>query len=111
FDDKDDAVFAAQGFRVAIRGEDAGADAGASFFVDTSLAEVQALSAPRDLPGDYYRAASNYVLLLLGDPSVPPRLVDGGSNPAFDARRGVHLLAVPVVAPNDAGAGGDASPE
>jgi len=98
----DDAVFAAQGFRVAIRDRDAGPEAGASFYVDTSLAEVQTLSAPRDLPAPYYQAASNYVLLLLGDPAVPPR------TPSFDPRRGVHLLAVPVIAPSDADAGQEA---
>jgi hypothetical protein len=104
-DTSNDAVFAANGFRVTLRDADAGADAGATFVRDTSLAEVQALSSPRDVPGDYYQAASNYVLLLLGDPGVPQTL-DGGPNPAFDPRRGVHILAVPVVAPD---AGSDAA--
>jgi hypothetical protein len=94
----DDAIYASSGFRVALRG-----GASPSVVVDTSLAEVQALSSPRDVPSHYYHAASNYALLLLGDPSRSAALPDGGANPAYDPRRGVHLLAVPVASPQDAG--------
>ncbi len=91
----DESIFASQGFRIAIRS----GDAGASLLVDTSLAQVQSLSAPRDVPSDYYRAASSYALLLLGDPANPPVFTDGGANAGYDPRRGVHLLAIPVAAP------------
>ena len=33
---------------------------------DQSLANVQELSSPQDLPGPYYKAGKSYALLLLG---------------------------------------------
>ena len=57
-------------------------------------------SGSRDVPPSYYGAASNYALLLLGDPDA--KLQDGG--PDKDDRRNLHFLAVPVIAPKgDAG--------
>ncbi|AKV01310.1 hypothetical protein AKJ09_07973 [Labilithrix luteola] len=102
-------IYASHGFRIALRETDAGADGGVSFVRDESLAEVQALSASKELPTDYYKTASNYALLLLGDPSVQPKLEDGGANPLYDSRRAVHLLAVPVRDP-DAGADAGSTP-
>lgn len=96
------AEYATTGFRVAYG---SGADAGALFSVEQSLARVQKLSSPRDLPQNYYAQASNYVLLMLGDPA--PKLADGGVDD--DERRGLHLLAVPVIEPRDAGA--DSGPD
>ena len=54
----------------------------------------------------YYRSASNYALLLLGDPTHKPKLAGGGDNPAYNPRRALHILAVPVLDPTkqDAGA-------
>ena len=106
------ATFGSHGFRIALRhAEDAGepSDGGALFFVDQSLAEVQELSFPQTVPTTYFRAASNYALLLLGDPRIARTYPDGGVNPGFDARRAVHLLAVPVKEEIDAGA--DAAPD
>ena len=57
---------------------------------------MQQLSAPQTVPTDYYLAASNYALLLLGDPRIARTYADGGANPGYDRRRAVHLLAVPV---------------
>lgn len=109
FDKNDGGVYASHGFRIALRGtDDAGTDGGVSFVRDESLAEVQALSSSKELPTDYYKAASNYALLLLGDPRVQEKLDDGGANPAYDSRRAVHLLAVPVRDPD---AGADAGPD
>ena len=105
-DQTNDATYAQQGFRVAIKPPDGGAP---TFSTDLSLADVQALSSPRDIPSSYYTVASNYALILLGDPRLAP------SDPNYDPRRGVHLLAVPVLDPTqlDAGSGaeggGDAS--
>lgn len=88
FDPNDVSVYAKVGFRVSL-----GPDA----LLEQSLADVQSLSAPRDIPTRYYAAASNYVLLLVGDPIAD----DAGADP----RAGLHLLAVPVVSPKeDAGA-------
>lgn len=92
FDPSDVSVYAKLGFRVSVDGET---------LAEQTMADVQRLSAPREVPTTYYAVASNYVLLLLGD--LAPKLDDGGVNP--DERRNLHLLAVPVVQPNaDAGA-------
>lgn len=105
-DQTDPAVFGTRGFRVQL-----GSGASTKTF-DLSLANVQELSAPNTVPTTYYAAASNYALLLLGDPKYGPDQFDGGaSNPAYNPRRAVHLLAVPVVDPAtaDDGDAGDAS--
>jgi hypothetical protein len=94
-------VYDSYGFRVAYSSGDAGAP-----LLSESLARVQKQSSPRDLPPTYYAAASNYALLLLGDPS--PTLVDGGADD--DERRSLHFLAVPVIAPN-ADDGGEPAPD
>ena len=88
------AVYGTHGFRIAVR-EPGGA---VRFSVDQSLVAVQDFSAPLEIPGTYYRVASNYVLLLLGDPATP---ADAGPND----RRGLHLLAVPVLDPEQVDAG------
>jgi hypothetical protein len=99
----DEGVYAKVGFRVELAGPDAGAS---SKVFDQPLSDVQRLSSPDDLPSTYFAAASNYVLLLLGDPA--PTLTDGG--PDDDERKNLHFLAVPVVEPK-ADAGADAAPE
>lgn len=101
FDGSNESIFAELGFRVTLTD---GANP-PTVIGQQSLADVQRLSAPRDLPATYYAAASNYVLLLLGDPA--PKTADGGADD--DPLRRVHLLAVPVIEPKaDAGAdGGD----
>lgn len=96
-DQTSDAVFGTHGFRIALRPIDDPAGAAApTFFVDQSLAEVQELSFSPTVPTTYYRSASNYALLLVGDPRITPSYADGGANPGYDRRRAVHLLAVPV---------------
>ncbi|MBX3223914.1 MAG: hypothetical protein KF795_25600 [Labilithrix sp.] len=99
-DQNADATYGTHGFRIVARE----GNGSAKFSLDQSLAAVQSSSAPREVPKTYYRVASNYALLLLGDPSVPATL-DGGA-PNTDRRR-VQLLAVPVLDPatRDAGAG------
>lgn len=99
FNGADDAVYANVGFRVSLK---SGANA-PTVVAQQSLADVQKLSAPREIPSTYYSAASNYVLLLLGSPA--PRLLDGG--PDSDPRKNVHLLAVPVIDPDKADGGAD----
>lgn len=70
-----------------------------------TLADVQSLSSPSDTPTTYYYAASNYALLLVGDPSHKATLAGGGTNPIYNPRRALHFLAVPVLDPTkDAGA-------
>jgi hypothetical protein len=107
FDAADSAVYGTHGFRVEVTPPGA-----ATARVNQSLADVQQLSAPNDLPTTYFRAASSYALVLLGDPAHTAQLPDGGANADFSARRAVHFVAVPVLEPTagDAGAdGGDAS--
>lgn len=98
------AVYGAWGFRVTAM------TSGTTFFtLDQSLAAVQELSSPRELPTTYYRAASNYALLLLGDPTHTSKLSDGGANPLYNPRQAVHMLAVPVIDPSQVDAGADAA--
>jgi hypothetical protein len=93
------AIYDSVGFRVKLVDAAAGADAGAGTKVlDESLARIQKLSSPRDVPPSYYAAASNYALLLLGDPNA--KLADGGVD--VDDRRNLHFLAVPVIEPKPA---------
>jgi hypothetical protein len=100
YDSKNTAVYESFGFRVSFANA-GGPDSGAATTVlDESLARIQKQSSPRDVPPTYYAAASNYALLLLGDPDA--KLLDGGLD--TDERRSLHLLAVPVVDPkNDGG--------
>lgn len=93
FPSNDDAVYASVGFRVVLN------SGSATVVAQQSLADVQKLSAPREIPSTYYSAASNYVLLLLGSPAEAQK-PDGG-----DPRLGVHLLAVPVIDPETADGG------
>ncbi len=92
FDPSDVGVYASRGFRITV--DDA-------ILAEQTMAEVQVLSAPREVPPTYYAVASNYVLLLLGDPA--PKLDDGGLDPS--ERRNLHLLAVPVIQPREADGG------
>ncbi|MBX3223915.1 MAG: hypothetical protein KF795_25605 [Labilithrix sp.] len=98
-DQTTESMYGTHGFRIARVPE---GDGTATFTFDQSLAEVQQLSSPRAVPTTYYLSASNYVLLLLGDPRIAPTFADGGTNPTFDRRRAVHLLAVPVKEPEEA---------
>ena len=75
---------------------DAGADASREVIVAQSLADIQKRSSPRSLPSDWFGVASSYVLLSVGDPD--PRLADGGKDD--DARRTLHLLAIPLAGPD-----------
>ena len=98
---QDPAVFGSAGFRVSYR--PAPGDPGGEVKVlEQTLEKIQELSAPRDVPRVYYGAASNYALLLLGDPNA--LLGDGG--PDSDYRRNLHFLAVPVVEPKPDGGTG-----
>jgi hypothetical protein len=94
------ASYATLGFDVAVK---VGTD---TVTATQTLADVQSLSAPSETPSHYYRSASNYALLLLGDPTHKPTLDGGGDNPAYNPRRALHILAVPVLDPTkqDAGA-------
>lgn len=97
FDARSEGVFDRAGFRVSIGAADGGATT-----VDFTLANVQGFSAPTLVPSEFYATASSYALLVLGDPSHRDEAVDGGAAPTFDRYRGLHLLAVPVVDPDDA---------
>ena len=106
----DIAIYETVGFRVSLVDPSGGGDGGARTVVlDESLARIQKLSSPRDVPPSYYSAASNYALLLLGDPEA--KLPDGG--PDNDDRRNIHLLAVPVIEPKGDGGtdGGSGEPQ
>lgn len=94
-----DAVYASHGFRILLDDDE---------LARQSLASVQEMSSPDDVPSTYYHLASNYALLLLGDPAVRPTLDDGGANPSYDGRKGLHVIAVPVLDPSLADAGADA---
>jgi hypothetical protein len=100
-----EAVYAQLGFQVT-------ATYGSSTVtVSQSLADVQQLSAPDEIPTTYYKTASNYALLVVGDPHHKATLGGGAPNPAYNPRRALHMLAVPVLDPSKIGAdaGADAS--
>lgn len=99
YDGTDDAVHASLGFRVELRPTDGGA---VNRLDSQTLAEIQALSSPTDIPSRYYAAASNYVLLLLGDPNAKPQ---GDAGP--DEREKLHIVAVPVIEPKPEDGGAD----
>jgi hypothetical protein len=65
-----------------------------------SLAQVQAQSSAHDLPQDFYLLPSNFVILIVGDPTVNP--------PAAGPGASLHFLAVPVRDPDTLA---DAGPE
>lgn len=84
-------AYATVGFTVTMGGQT---------LVKQSLADVARLSSVSDLPSRYYGAASNYVLLLLGDPAAVK--ADAGA----DELSAPHLLVVPVIDDEDAPDGG-----
>jgi hypothetical protein len=96
----DQTIYGTTGFRVSLVAS-AGVDASADeVLAEATLDHVQRLSSSLDVPTTYFSAASNYVLLLLGDPRA--KLADGGAS--TDERERLHWLAIPVVAPkSDAG--------
>lgn len=97
FDPTDTAVYAKRGFTVTLGGKK---------LFSQSLADVARLSSPSDLPTTYYAVASNYVLLLLGDPNAASK---GDAGP--DQLEALHFLVVPVVEPKaDAGTAPDGGP-
>ncbi len=102
-DQTNEQIYGTHGFRIEARE----GDGSTKFSFSQSLASVQDLSSPTDVPSSYYRVASNYALLLTGDPSVPATIDGGAANPD---RRRVQLLAVPVLDPAALDAGADASP-
>lgn len=110
----DTRTYLTTGFSVAIGGtapRDGGADAGdagsirdgggGEVIFRQSLADIGQLSSSRVLPSEWFSIASSYVLLLIGDDSIP----DGGSLDRF------HLLAVPVARPNDEDGGPELAPD
>jgi hypothetical protein len=104
YDPDDSAAYGSTGFfLVSPNALDGGADAGGSKYkvlLTQSLADIQSLSAPRSLPDDWYSAGSSYVLLVLGETGG-----DAGPDAAFDQRRELHFLAVPLAG-SDAGTDG-----
>ncbi len=65
-----------------------------------SLATIQSQSSPRDLPQSFYLLPSNFVILIVGDPTAPPSAAGPGAS--------LHFLAVPVRDPDTlVDAGGD----
>lgn len=99
-------TFGTHGFRVAYR-LDGGANDPSAFWIDQTLAQVQAISQPLSTPTSYFTGETNFALVLLGDPRVKSTYPDGGANPSFDERRAVHLLAIPVRAEEDTPALGE----
>lgn len=65
---------------------------------------IARISSPTSLPSTYF-ANGNYLFALVGDPTDPAKqlkLTDGGANAAFDGT-GLHVVAIPVTRPDDAG--------
>ncbi len=97
------ADFETNGFRISYVDL---ADGGMTTVADQSLATINRISAPAELPSNYYTAGSSYLFMLIGSP-VPANPDGGGVDP--DELRNVHMLAVPVYVPDfDAGPPADA---
>ncbi len=95
---EDTASFASVGFHVSLASAadagDAGLDAATTeLLLRQSLADVARLSSSRDVPPEWFAAASSYVLLLVGEPDL--------ADASPDDRRNMHLLAVPVAPPTN----------
>jgi hypothetical protein len=94
--------FATHGLFLTLAGQPDAGDAGdpdagdRELVLVQSLADVQRFSAPTALPPAWYAAGSSYVVLVVGDPDAAA--VDGGAA----SRRALHMLAVPLAAPQDA---------
>lgn len=109
YDPNDDGAYATSGFLVTLGAPlDAGLDAGDAgkreVILAQSLADIQRMSAPRALPGPWFNAGSNYVMLLLGNAEE--------KDAQADELERLHFLAVPVAAPPTSDAGepvGDAT--
>ena len=84
-DRNDTGVYASYGFQLSVGGQT----------FTKSLAQVQLLTAPQALPNDFYAATSNFVFVLLGDPSLSD--VQGKAlSDLTDPGLLLHLLAIPV---------------
>ncbi len=73
--------------------------------IAVDLEAIQRISSPTALPSTYF-ANGNYLFALIGDPTDPAKQLrspDGGVNAAFDGT-GLHVVAVAVARPDDAGA-------
>ncbi len=63
--------------------------------LDASLAHVQQVTSPYEMPDTFFTGANGFFLVLVGDVSESePWLLDGAWNPAYDGR-GLHALALP----------------
>jgi hypothetical protein len=92
--DADLPLYARQGFTVRA----ASGDAGIGPVLKLSLAEVQDLSKPTELPPSFWNGSTDFLIALVGDvtqSAVPVALPDGGHNPLFDGY-GLHVIAVPL---------------
>lgn len=69
--------------------------AGNKTLLTQTLADVQKLSQPDEVPSTYFSHASSYLMMLVGDPA--PKLANGDADP--DPLRNLHFLAIPVVDP------------
>jgi hypothetical protein len=70
---------------------------GATQVVQT-LAEVQAISSPRDLPAHFFGLSTSFVFFVVGDPKI-----DATTSPT----QALHVLAVPVIDPSTLAAAND----
>jgi hypothetical protein len=83
---------------VASPSSDAG-DAGDAGTLALSLAAIERATAPGKLPTSFYQQDSNFVFVVLGDPSPAVAQIttpDGGVNPAYDGH-GLHVIAIPTA--------------
>jgi hypothetical protein len=72
-------------------------NAGGKTYTQT-LAQVQALSSPRDLPPHFFGLSTSFVFFVVGDPKI-----DAMTSPT----QALHVLAVPVIDPATLAAAND----
>lgn len=80
-------------FQTSLGGGDGGAGPNT---VALPLTTIEKLSTGKDpaSPSTYFANDKNYTFIILGDPTAPPLVVDGGANPNYNGH-GVHVIAVP----------------
>jgi hypothetical protein len=92
--DADLPAFAQQGFTLSTTSGDGGFGPRQAF----SLAQVQGISSPTELPPSFWNGSWHFLIALVGDATMSAAQVtlpDGGDNPTFDGY-GLHVVAVPL---------------
>lgn len=84
-------LFASVGVTVSVDGR-------ATPALALTLAGIQKLSDPTELPDQFFKGQTSYLFAIVGDPTAPQQLTapDGGLNASYDGH-GLHVIALPTT--------------